>query len=134
MLKGLERLINKKIKDVQLLDGCGDLLISFGNLYLKVFCNFTGNEDNEYRIGYFVGLSQEKIIYAKVQYRPDIGLSYVPILLLNKLMNNGSYAETSKETFCAAFGEIKNQFKSFEDSMSSVLTPFFSGIDVYRRE
>jgi hypothetical protein len=48
MIKGLERLINKKINDIQILDECGDLLISFGNLYLKVFCNFTGNEDNEY--------------------------------------------------------------------------------------
>ncbi len=39
------------------------------------------------------------VICAKVQYRPDMGLSHVPVLLLNKLMNNGSNADHCDKNF-----------------------------------
>lgn|GEM_PF-1179733 len=50
MLKGLEKVVNKKITDIRITDECGDLLIVFGNVYLKVFCNYTGNDDENYYI------------------------------------------------------------------------------------
>jgi hypothetical protein len=42
--------------------------------------------------------------------------------------------ESTGETFKAAFGEIGKQFQQFKDSMSAVLVPFVTGIDVYERK
>ena len=45
-----------------------------------------------------------------------------------------SPVENTKETFSAAFGEIGKQYQQFTDSVSAVLTPFFTGIEVYDRK
>ena len=42
--------------------------------------------------------------------------------------------QNTKQTFEAAFGEINKQYKEFTDSVSSVLVPFFTGIEVYERK
>lgn len=42
--------------------------------------------------------------------------------------------QNTKETFKSAFGEINKQLQEFEDSISSVLVPFFTGIEVYERK
>jgi hypothetical protein len=42
--------------------------------------------------------------------------------------------ESTKETFKSAFGEIKKQYQDFTDSVSAVLVPFVTGIDVYNRK
>lgn len=42
--------------------------------------------------------------------------------------------ENTKETFSAAFDEIGNQYQQFKDSISAVLVPFFTGIEVYERK
>ena len=42
--------------------------------------------------------------------------------------------QNSKETFMAAFGEINKQYQEFKDSMSAVLVPFVTGIEVYERK
>jgi hypothetical protein len=42
--------------------------------------------------------------------------------------------ENTKETFKAAFGEIKKQYQEFTNSVSAVLVPFITGIDVYQRK
>lgn len=42
--------------------------------------------------------------------------------------------ENTKETFSAAFGEIGKQYQEFKDSISTVLVPFFTGIEVYDRK
>lgn len=42
--------------------------------------------------------------------------------------------ENSKETFKAAFDEINKQYQSFKDSISAVLVPFVTNIEVYKRE
>jgi len=42
--------------------------------------------------------------------------------------------ENTKETFSAAFGEIGKQYQEFKDSISTVLVPFFTGIEVYERK
>ena len=42
--------------------------------------------------------------------------------------------ETTKDTFMAAFGEIGKQYQEFKDSVSSVLVPFITGIEVYDRK
>jgi hypothetical protein len=42
--------------------------------------------------------------------------------------------ENTKETFRAAFSEIGKQYKQFTDSVSSVLVPFVTGIEVYERK
>lgn len=42
--------------------------------------------------------------------------------------------QNTKGTFKAAFGEIGKQYNQFTDSVSSVLTPFFTGIEVYQRK
>jgi hypothetical protein len=42
--------------------------------------------------------------------------------------------ENTKTTFSAAFSEISKQFNNFKESMSSVLVPFVTGIDVYNRQ
>ncbi len=48
LVTGLKRIINKKITKVELTDDCGDLTVFFDDIYLKIFCNYTGNEDSEY--------------------------------------------------------------------------------------
>ena len=42
--------------------------------------------------------------------------------------------QSTKETFFSAFGEIKKQYQEFTDSVSAVLVPFVTGIDVYERK
>jgi hypothetical protein len=42
--------------------------------------------------------------------------------------------QNTKGTFKAAFDEISKQYNQFTDSVSSVLTPFFTGIEVYERK
>jgi hypothetical protein len=42
--------------------------------------------------------------------------------------------ENTKETFKSAFDEIGKQYGEFTDSMSNVLVPFFTGIEVYQRK
>lgn len=42
--------------------------------------------------------------------------------------------ESTKQTFEAAFGEIGKQYQQLKDSMSSVLVPFISNIEVYQRK
>jgi hypothetical protein len=42
--------------------------------------------------------------------------------------------QSTKETFGAAFGEISKQYKEFTDSVSAVLVPFVTGIEVYQRK
>jgi hypothetical protein len=42
--------------------------------------------------------------------------------------------ESTKETFRAAFGEIHDQYQKFQDSVSGVLVPFFTSIEVYERK
>lgn len=42
--------------------------------------------------------------------------------------------ESSKETFGAAFAEIGKTYNEFMESMSAVLVPFVSGIEVYERQ
>jgi len=56
-------------------------------------------------------------------------------------MANAAYAnsvptpiESTKETFGAAFDEIRTQYQKFTDSVSSVLVPFFTGIEVYQKK
>lgn len=45
-----------------------------------------------------------------------------------------SPVQNTKETFKAAFGEINKQFGEFKDSLSAVLVPFVTGIEVYERK
>lgn len=42
--------------------------------------------------------------------------------------------QNTKETFSTAFGEINKQYKEFTNSVSAVLVPFFTGIEVYERK
>jgi hypothetical protein len=42
--------------------------------------------------------------------------------------------QNTKKTFGAAFDEINKQYKQFTDSVSSVLVPFVTGIEVYQRK
>lgn len=42
--------------------------------------------------------------------------------------------ENTKNTFMAAFGEIGKQYIDLKNSISSVLVPFFTGIEVYERK
>lgn len=42
--------------------------------------------------------------------------------------------QNTKETFKSAFGEIGKKYKEFENSISNVLVPFFTGIEVYERK
>ena len=42
--------------------------------------------------------------------------------------------QNTKNTFKAAFGEINKQYREFKDSLSAVLVPFITGIEVYERE
>ena len=42
--------------------------------------------------------------------------------------------QNTKETFSAGFDEIGKQYNQFTDSVSSVLVPFFTGIEVYERK
>lgn len=42
--------------------------------------------------------------------------------------------ENSKKTFEAAFGEINQQFNLFKESVSAVLVPFVTSIEVYERK
>lgn len=46
--KGLRKLKGQKVENIQINDICGDLEIFFGELKLKVFCNYTGHADNSY--------------------------------------------------------------------------------------
>lgn len=48
MVNGLKKLIGKKVTSIVMVDECGDLNVNFGSLSLKIFCDFTGNEDEEY--------------------------------------------------------------------------------------
>jgi hypothetical protein len=41
--------------------------------------------------------------------------------------------QNTKETFKAAFVEINKKFQEFKDSVSSVLVPFVTSIEVYER-
>lgn len=45
-----------------------------------------------------------------------------------------SPVQNTKDTFEAAFGEIGKQYREFKDSVSSVLVPFITGIEVYKRD
>ncbi len=42
--------------------------------------------------------------------------------------------ESSKKTLQAAFQEIDKQYQEFKKSISDVLVPFVTGIEVYERE
>ena len=42
--------------------------------------------------------------------------------------------ENTKETFKAAFDEISTQYQDFMNSVSNVLGPFFTGIEIYQRK
>ncbi len=42
--------------------------------------------------------------------------------------------ESSASTFKSAFYEIDKQYQSFKESISDVLVPFVTGIDVYERK
>ena len=42
--------------------------------------------------------------------------------------------ESSKETFGAAFQEIGKKYNEIKNSMSSVLVPFVTGIEIYERK
>jgi hypothetical protein len=42
--------------------------------------------------------------------------------------------DNTKETLKAAFGEIGKQYAEFKNSVSSVLVPFITGIEVYERK
>ena len=42
--------------------------------------------------------------------------------------------QNTKETFTNAFGEINKKYQEFKDSVSSVLVPFVTGIEVYERK
>lgn len=48
LIKGLKIIVNKKITNIKLTDDCGDINIYFNDIYLKVFCNYTGNASKEY--------------------------------------------------------------------------------------
>ena len=41
--------------------------------------------------------------------------------------------ENSKETLGAAFDEIKSKYSALKESLSSVIVPFVTGIEVYER-
>ncbi len=45
-----------------------------------------------------------------------------------------SPVESTKQTIDIATSEIRSQYKAFIDSVSAVLVPFVSGIDVYERK
>lgn len=42
--------------------------------------------------------------------------------------------ESSKQTFKAILGEFGTAYSSFKESMSSVLVPFVSGIEIYEKK
>ena len=42
--------------------------------------------------------------------------------------------QNTKETLKAAFGEINKQYQDFKNSISAVLVPFVTGIEVYERK
>jgi hypothetical protein len=42
--------------------------------------------------------------------------------------------QNTEETFKAAFDELNQQYQKFTDSVSSVLVPFVTGIEVYKRQ
>lgn len=44
-----------------------------------------------------------------------------------------SPVDNAKETFQAAFGEIKETYKEFTSSLSDVIVPFMTGIEVYQK-
>lgn len=48
LVAGLCKILNRKITSARIIDACGDLQIEFDDITLNVFCNYTGNEDEEY--------------------------------------------------------------------------------------
>jgi hypothetical protein len=42
--------------------------------------------------------------------------------------------QNTKQTFSAAFDEIGKQYQELKDSISAVMVPFFTGIEVYERK
>jgi len=42
--------------------------------------------------------------------------------------------ESSKHSFASGFEEIKKTYQSFKDSLSDVLVPFVTGIEVYEKK
>lgn len=50
-----------------------------------------------------------------------------------KASDTPSPIENSKEVFAAAFEEIYTQYLNVKESLSSVLVPFVTNIDVYQR-
>lgn len=42
--------------------------------------------------------------------------------------------DNSKKIFKSAFIEIESQYRAFKESVSSVIVPFITGIEVYERE
>ena len=42
--------------------------------------------------------------------------------------------QNSREALVATFSEINKQYQKFKDSMSAVLVPFVTGIEVYERK
>ncbi len=48
LVSGLHSIIGRKITSARFIDVCGDIQLQFGDIILNVFCNYTGNEDDEY--------------------------------------------------------------------------------------
>lgn len=66
------------------------------------------------------------------------GSSYMPpasqtanVVSVNKVP---SPIESTKENLQSGIDEIKQQYRQFTDSVSAVLVPFFTGIDIYQRK
>jgi hypothetical protein len=73
-------------------------------------------------------------------YRGYLSFGNVNIMPKNQAANvisaksAPSPIQNTKETFKSAFKEIGKQYGEFTDSISSVLVPFFTGIEVYNRK
>lgn len=48
LVKSIKGLVGESVSQVELIDECGDIAIHFGTKTLKVFCVYTGNEDEDY--------------------------------------------------------------------------------------
>lgn len=48
LVRGVQQLAGETVTAVEVTDECGDINLRFGDTLLKVFCTYTGNEDEEY--------------------------------------------------------------------------------------
>jgi len=100
-------------------------------------------KSEEHRNKWALGLSVALFIFIFVSfafYRGFINFGNNNSMSKNQAANIisadsvSSPLQNSKETFMAAFSEVNKQYQEFKNSMSAVLVPFITGIEVYERK